>query len=63
MHADRCRSFVPLAFGERSRAAKPHVCGNGNAIRNLRTANDRTAAFRGFGLLHNWALRRVTAPP
>lgn len=49
----------PLAFCERSRAAKPHVRGDGNAIRNLPTANDQTVAFRGFGLLHNWTLRRI----
>ena len=56
---NRCN---PLAFRERSRAAKPHVRGDGNAIRNLRTANDQTAAFRGFGLLHNWTLRRMRTP-
>lgn len=55
----RRKQVYPLAFCERSRAAKPHVRGDGNAIRNLCTANDQTAAFRGFSLLHNWTLRRI----
>lgn len=64
MPADRC-PFPPSRFlrdSDRVRLNRMYA-GGGNAIRNLRTANDRTAAFRGFGLLHNWAPPTNNAAP
>jgi len=43
----------------KSRAAETARCHGGTAIRNLRVLDKRAGAtaFRGFGLLHNWAFR------
>lgn len=61
MYATSTVRSLSLSASDRVRLNRMYVA-NGNAIRNLLTADDRTSAFRGFGLLHNCASRRIRGP-